>query len=321
MDESPLSKLKNITLNKKIIGFLNSEFVSERIFFPRMPTITKDIIKYNKRASSLHKRTDIMKFEVDNNFEDFILVNNLIDSSGLVLISGLFFVNDEELPSILVFHGNGELAESYFYFVKYFLELGVNLAVVDYRGYGMSEGAPNFFTLFNDAPQIYEGFSHYLTDNGFKNEVVVYGRSLGSICASLIGAENYKNTKAIIFDSSFFSLFEVIEHLWPSIKRRLDLIASEIKEDNDEDVYKDLIYFSNEYYIPKIRKPVLIMHGTHDLMIPIKHAEMIFNALPSDITKRLVRVRGAGHSGILFYEDSYFNPMKSFLEDISNKIR
>jgi len=79
-----------------------------------------------------------------------------------ILIGGYYFLQDEKLPSILLFHGNGEVALEYIYFMDLFFKCGVNLAVVDFRGYGHSTGKPRFNNLIKDAQPVYNEFKKWV---------------------------------------------------------------------------------------------------------------------------------------------------------------
>jgi len=83
--------------------------------------------------------------------------------------------------SIIFFHGNGEIVADYNGLAEYFLALGCELVVCDFRGYGRSEGIPTLKSTLMDASIIY----CYLRDNEIlKTNVCVMGRSLGSALPS-----------------------------------------------------------------------------------------------------------------------------------------
>jgi pimeloyl-ACP methyl ester carboxylesterase len=72
--------------------------------------------------------------------------------------------------------------------------------------------------------------------------------------------------------------------------------------------------YSNDFKIEKIKKPVLIIHGTMDWIIPPEEAQIIYKALPNDIDKKVILIEGAGHNDIFSYQDEYFNPLKDFIK-------
>ena len=75
------------------------------------------------------------KTSIPNDLPDEIKALNFQISED-ILIGGYCFIKDSNLPTILFFHGNGEIALDYRYFYEIFFECDVNLAVADFRGYG-----------------------------------------------------------------------------------------------------------------------------------------------------------------------------------------
>jgi len=65
----------------------------------------------------------------------------------------------------------------------FYTERGLNLVVADYRGYGMSEGIPTLTHIVRDAHTKFKGTKKELTNRGYRDELWIMGRSLGSISA------------------------------------------------------------------------------------------------------------------------------------------
>jgi pimeloyl-ACP methyl ester carboxylesterase len=84
-------------------------------------------------------------------------------------------------PTILLFHGNGEIAADYDGISPLYSEWGINLLVVDYRGYGNSDGQPNASHLLADAVAVFNQVSPLLVAHGLRaRPLFIMGRSLGS---------------------------------------------------------------------------------------------------------------------------------------------
>ena len=220
--------------------------------------------------------------------------------SDEILIGGFFFLNNENLPTILLFHGNGEIAADYQYFLPLFFKCGVNLAAVDFRGYGFSTGQPKFSALFEDAFPIYEQFTEWLEEQKLSDSLFVLGRSLGSTCAAEIGSKKPPGLRGVIFESGIGSAHQIM----------IDLFRVNIPLVSPETLKK----WSNDARAEKFDKPVLIIHGTSDWIVPYKHGKILFNALPDNIDKKLVSIEGAGHNNIFQFTDEYFTPLKEFIE-------
>jgi len=195
-----------------------------------------------------------------------------------ILIGGYYFLQDEKLPTILLFHGNGEIALEYICFMDLFFKCGVNLAVVDFRGYGHSTGKPRFNNLIKDAQPVYDEFKKWVYEQNFSNSLFVLGRSLGSAPATEIGSHNPEDLKGVIISSGFGS-------------------------------------FSNDTRVKKFKKPVLIIHGTMDPIISVSEARVNFDAVPDGVDKELIIIEGAGHNDLFdYYKKEYFTPIKEFIE-------
>ena len=65
-----------------------------------------------------------------------------------VYVSCRFFIARSDGPNILFFHGNGETAPDYDYIAPFYRNIGINIFVADYRGYGMSDGSPKSIAKF-----------------------------------------------------------------------------------------------------------------------------------------------------------------------------
>ena len=255
--------------------FLDSPSISNVIFYPRKHEIPN--------GTNLNENIQVLKFQLTDE----------------ITIGGFFYLNKPDLPSILLFHGNGELAIEYQYFAPLFFECGVNLAVMDFRGYGFSSGHPFFSSLYLDALPIYENFNEWIKEKNYNNSIFVLGRSLGSFCAAEIGSHNPTNLHGIIFESGVGNTFKIMTRLF-------NITIPEIKNEI-------LNNWSNDMKVSKFNIPTLIIHGTSDWIVPYEHAQILFKSIPQHIEKKLITIKGAGHNNIFSFKDQYFPPLKDFI--------
>ncbi|MHA1723598.1 MAG: alpha/beta hydrolase [Promethearchaeota archaeon] len=255
-------------------SFIDDPRISSVVFFPRKAPIPNNIKSH----------VIPLAFKIHDN----------------ITIGGYMYKKDVNLPTILFFHGNGEIALDYQYLYHFFFKINVNLAVMDFRGYGHSSGEPTYSSLYADAFPIWQKFMEWMRDNRLRGSIFVEGRSLGSTCAAEIGAQSPKDLKGIIFESSFASAYNMMTRLFRINDPRITPVALE--------------EYSNDTRMRRIKKPVLIIHGTLDWIIPKSEAELIFNALPDIIEKKLVLIEGAGHNDILSHEQEYFQPLGMFIQ-------
>ena len=254
--------------------FIDDPRVSNVVFYPRKIKIPDE----------MSPNVKVLKFQINKE----------------ILIGGFCYITDKKLPTILLFHGNGEIASDYQYFAPTYFECGVNLAVADFRGYGFSTGSPIYSGLINDAYPIYKIFRKWMDENDFKNSLFVQGRSMGSVCAAEIGSHNPEDLKGIIFESGFASIYDMMTRLF--------------RVSGPDITPEALSEYSNDTRIMKFQKPVLIIHGTRDWIIPKDQARLIHDAIPDKVDKKLVMIEGAGHNDIFSYQEEYFKPVKEFIE-------
>ncbi len=91
-------------------------------------------------------------------------------------INGLFFTGTRK-EVILYFHGNAGDLSTWQYIMADFAQLGYDVMIIDYRGYGKSTGTLSEEGLYADADAAYE----YLIGKGFAaQQIIIYGRSVGT---------------------------------------------------------------------------------------------------------------------------------------------
>ena len=253
---------------------IDNPTISNIVFYPRK----------TKVPEKLESNIKVLKFDIYDN----------------ISIGGFFFGTKAENPTILLFHGNGEIASDYQYISHLFLEYNVNLAVVDFRGYGFSSGEPYFTSLISDAIPIYNAFRQWLDEMNYLDSLFVQGRSLGSVCAAEIGAHNPPQLRGVIFESGFASIFNMMTSLFRV--QSPFLTPDSLKE------------YSNDTRVQKFQVPTLIMHGTTDWIIPYSESQLIYQNLPNSIEKKLVLIEKAGHNNILSFKQEYFLPLSEFVQ-------
>lgn len=252
---------------------IDNPTISNVVFYPRKTVI----------PNNLGPNIEVLKFPISNE----------------VKIGGFFYKNDVNLPTILLFHGNGEVALDYRFIAPMFHNCNVNLAVVDFRGYGFSSGNPYYTSLISDAMPIFTAFTDWMDERNLLDSLFVLGRSLGSICAAEIGAHNPSNLRGIIFESGFASAYNMMVNLFRVSSPYL--------------TPESLNEYSNDTRVKKFTISTLIIHGTMDYIIPLTEAELLYRNLPDSIDKKLIIIEDAGHNNILSFDKEYFKPLSDFI--------
>lgn len=229
------------------------------------------------------------------------LPRNAVDHSVSVekdvSIGCRFYPSSKSAPSILYFHGNGEVVYDYDDIATLYNRLGINLFVADYRGYGRSGGTPSFSSTVADAHVIFEYFRDTLKASGYTGPLFVMGRSLGSLSAVELAVSYPKELKGLIIESGFASAGKLLMYLGT-------LISFPRLEDFEE---------ANLDKLRSITIPVLIIHGEGDEIIHFEQAEVLYQNVGSK-EKKLLRIPNAGHNDIMLVGmEQYFQAIKEFV--------
>jgi uncharacterized protein len=193
--------------------------------------------------------------------------------------------------------------------IKALRQLGFDVLVIDYRGYGLSGGMlPSEAQIYEDSQAAWT----YLTQiRGIvPDQIVVYGESLGGAVALDLVAKHPEVGGAII-QSSFTKMAEVIklkELLW---LLPIDLILTE-RFDSLSKV-RSLNTSNNAAKAKSPQIPILFIHGTADDVVPVNMSQQLYDAAPEP--KQLLLIPDAGHYRI--YQpgaNSYLRAIQKFIE-------
>jgi uncharacterized protein len=214
-----------------------------------------------------------------------------------ISITCRFYVKDAESPTILYFHGNGEVVADHDSLAPLYNERGINLFVADYRGYGASTGSPSFSSMVEDAHPIFDAFLGVLGDGGFSGRVFVMGRSLGSVSAIELASTYTDQISGLIIESGFASTVRLMTRLgFP--KEQLG--------------FKDP-GFPNLTKIRTITMPTLIIHGERDSLIPFEEGRDLYDN--SGAKSKLILVIPNGDHNTLLMEGmaEYFKAIEELV--------
>jgi alpha-beta hydrolase superfamily lysophospholipase len=204
---------------------------------------------------------------------------------------------DRTRPAVLLFHGNGEIASDYDAIAPLYHEIGVNLLVADYRGYGGSGGVPSFASLIADAHPVLAHFHALLDGEGFAASRFVMGRSLGSLPAAELAATAHQRLAGLVIESGAPDLDRL---------RRRVVISGPDAEITD-------LVLAHARRVAPIPLPVVQIHGEWDQIIPLEHGVAFHEQLLTD-RKQLVIIPGAGHNDIGWVgRELYFETLARFL--------
>lgn len=178
-------------------------------------------------------------------------------------------------PDGVVFflHGNAGSLERWFTQLELYRSMNLDLVMIDYRGYGKSSGRiGSEAQLVDDVRRVWAAVAPAYAGK----RRVFYGRSLGTGPAAQLAAEVQPELTVLV--SPYESMQVLAEELYPWVPGVL------------------LRYpLRTDLALPKIHRPVLLLHGDRDTLIAVDHSRRLKQANPG-VT--LVEVAGAGHSDI-----------------------
>jgi fermentation-respiration switch protein FrsA (DUF1100 family) len=174
----------------------------------------------------------------------------------------------------LYFHGNAGNVTHRALQILEITVAGSSVFMLDYRGYGKSEGRPSEKGLYKDAETGYR----YLLDRGYRTQrIVLQGESLGTAVAVDLASRN--RCGGVVLESAFTSGRDVARTVLPLLGPLL------------------FRSFDSESKIAEIRAPLLFFHGERDSIIPLKLGRALFEAASQP--KWFCEVSEAGHNDLL----------------------
>ncbi|MCX7635158.1 MAG: lysophospholipase [Syntrophales bacterium] len=241
-----------------------------------------DYVIYDHRE--ITKRLFYPRPEWNMSMAETLALPLMIPVSPHVEVGAYFHRSGADEPTVLFFHGNGEIAADYHDFAPFFTQRGLNFLVVDYRGYGRSGGTPTVSAMMADCHAILEYGKTWLLQEGYRGGLIVMGRSLGSASALELAHKHPEVLDGLIVESGFAYITPLLRLLGIE-PRLLDL--------PEEDL------FQHTWKIRTFKKPTLIIHAQYDHIIACAEGKALFEASGAQ-EKRFVEIKGANHNNLFF---------------------
>lgn len=198
-------------------------------------------------------------------------------------------------PTLLFFHGNAGNISHRRASLEIFHDLGLNVLILDYRGYGRSEGRPSEQGLYRDARAAWD---HLLGERGLApREIVVFGRSLGGAVAANLaaGVPDEAQPGALILESTFSSARDMARALYPVLG---SLMVMRFQLDT-------------RARVAEVRCPVLVLHSPDDEIVPYAQGREVFEA--ANPPKAFQALVGDHNGGFLMSQPGYQRGLADFL--------
>jgi len=197
----------------------------------------------------------------------------------------------EAKASVLIFHGNGELVMHYDRIASQYRAMGLQLAAIDYRSYGMSTGKP---TLQNSMTDAVIAFKKFFEETGDKPKFIL-GRSIGGFAASHV--EPGRIAGFMIECGMSDSVALINRHHSADHQMQMQSIS----------------YISPNANYARGSAPILFIHGSADRLVRPSESEVAFDQIKSP-HKHLKIIDGAGHNNLWQFEE-YWTAINQVIEN------
>ena len=220
---------------------------------------------------------------------------NIVES---IQVSARFHLISKSAPTLLFFHGNGEISTDYDNIARVYNNKKINFIVADFRGYGFSNGVPNVENILSDSHIIMDFVLNQLKKVKYSGSLILMGRSLGSVSVLELAKRYPKDFSGLIIESGFADEEPLFTLIGTTAKK-----AEFKKEDG----------FLNQEKINKYIGPLLVIHAAQDHIVPFSQGALLYNSCPSK-NKKLLSIPNANHNNILEMNfQQYFDEVDRFI--------
>ena len=217
-----------------------------------------------------------------------------LDAGGGATVHGWYLPGAEDARTLLFFHGNAGNISHRLDTLRIFQSLGLNVLIIDYSGYGQSDGTPGEAQTYADARLAWD----YLTETRgiAPGQIIVAGRSLGAGVATWLATE--VTPGALILESPFTSVPDLARKYYPLFPVR----------------WLARIYYDNAARLPSVAAPVLIVHSRDDEIVPFAHGEALYELAAEP--KHFLEIRGDHNAGFMLSGHTYRSGLARFIEGL-----
>ncbi|MBV9311336.1 MAG: alpha/beta hydrolase, partial [Solirubrobacterales bacterium] len=185
-------------------------------------------------------------------------------------------LREDRLGQLLFCHGNAGNIGDRLVEARILTAAGFDVLLFDYRGYGRSEGRPDEHGTYRDARAAHRALLEQCDPD--PERVIYLGESLGGAVALRLAVEH--PPAGLILQSTFTSVRDIARHHYPFVPPAI--IPN---------------WYASGDLISHLRTSVLVLHGDRDQIVPVSHAESLYNAAPEP--KRMHVFSGLGHNDLV----------------------
>eukprot|EP01039_Chlorochromonas_danica_P001424 gene1425-1549_t len=229
-----------------------------------------------------------------------------IETKDKVRIHSWLMLHDQEedaspRPVLIYFHGNAANmgfrlpnAAKMFHYAK------INILMVDYRGYGNSEGAPSEQGLQQDAEAVLDFITKHPRLQG--SPVIPFGRSLGGAVAIYLAHRFPGSVAAVVVENTFLSISAMTDLLMPIVRPIKPLLLR--------------MYWDSDRLIQELHQPILFISGQQDELVPSWQMRQLHKLAVKSQKADLYQVPNGHHNDTWEVAGvSYYKRLRAFIEE------
>ena len=267
-----------------------------------LPVLLSSCISYHITEKDLFNSNKVSKLN-----EGLLLKEIYFETSDSVKLCGWFIKNDKAKGTFLYFGGNG------FYLwnrltpdvINTLTSFNMNLFLIDYRGFGRSEGTPTIQGLYNDGEAAYK----YLCSRNDVDptKIIVYGHSYGTFVA--LHVCNMHNVAGAVLQSPISNAQDmsdaVLKYYAPWYLRWLVSLSAD----------STVMNLDNLKQVHTIKQPILIFTGSNDKLTPPAMGQEVYDAALS--TDKTLEIIPNGEHNDLFFSNK--DGRRDYFIEVVNK--
>ena len=184
-------------------------------------------------------------------------------------------------PAILFFHGNAGQIATFSLQMAAYLRKGYSVMMPEYRGFASTPGEFSQENIYRDGAAAYDFLHRQLGHS----DIIIVGYSMGAAAAAAVAAQ--RPAQGLVLAAPFYSLKKIVS------EKPVPGAALILK--NELPSYR---------FVSMFRKPLFIVHGAEDRLIPPSHGKALYGLSPSK-DRELKILAGQSHNALFFEDDGH----------------
>eukprot|EP00600_Ochromonadales_sp_CCMP1393_P003049 CAMPEP_0174988760 /NCGR_PEP_ID=MMETSP0004_2-20121128/20317_1 /TAXON_ID=420556 /ORGANISM="Ochromonas sp., Strain CCMP1393" /LENGTH=432 /DNA_ID=CAMNT_0016242037 /DNA_START=31 /DNA_END=1329 /DNA_ORIENTATION=+ len=241
--------------------------------------------------------TDGMDFE-----EKFVKTKD-----GVLIHTWLLLQADSQnAPTLIYFHGNaGNMGFRLKNAALMFAKANINVLMMDYRGYGSSDGYPTEKGLNLDGEAV---LKYALTHPRLTNSrMILFGRSLGGAVAISLAHQYSEWVSGVVVENTFLSVSAMVDVIMPFLSRIKQFVL--------------FMEWHSHVKITGLTMPFLFISGDSDQLVPPRHMRELYELAAKCSFKEFYSVLGGTHNDTFELAGmEYYHRLRDFIKQLTAKL-